>query len=134
MKINDPAVVAEVRAAVDAYEAALMANDVEALDGAFWASPHTVRYGVAENLYGFDEIAAFRVGRTGGSPQRRQLRVEVTALGPDVAIANVEFVRADTGRNGRQSQTWLRTDQGWKVVSAHVSLRQDGADQRGDRP
>jgi hypothetical protein len=129
--INDPEVVAEVRAAADAYEAALMANDLDALDGAFWASPHTVRYGVAENLYGFDEIAAFRAGRRGGSPPRRRVRTEILALGPDVAVVNVEFVRTDTGRNGRQSQTWLRTEEGWKVIAAHVSLRQDGADQRG---
>ena len=131
LPINDPGVVAEVRAAVDAYETALMTNDVAALDGAFWASPHTVRYGVAENLYGFDEIAAFRVGRRGGSPPRERLRTEIVALGPDVAVANVEFVRTDTGRNGRQSQTWLRTEEGWKVVAAHVSLRQADADQRG---
>ncbi len=131
LPINDAGVVAEVRAAVDAYETALMTNDVATLDGAFWASPHTVRYGVAENLYGFDEIAAFRVGRRGGSPPRERLRTEIVALGPDVAVANVEFVRTDTGRNGRQSQTWLRTDEGWKVVAAHVSLRQGDADQRG---
>ncbi len=131
LPINDAGVAAEVRAAVDAYEMALMTNDVAALDGAFWASPHTVRYGVAENLYGFDEIAAFRVGRRGGSPPRERLRTEIVALGPDVAVANVEFVRTDTGRNGRQSQTWLRTDEGWKVVAAHVSLRQGDADQRG---
>jgi hypothetical protein len=131
MTIDDPEVLAEVRAAVDAYETALMTNDVEALDGAFWAAPQTVRYGVAENLYGFDEIAAFRVGRAGGSPPRERLRTEIVALGRDVAVANVEFVRTDTGRNGRQSQTWLRTAQGWKVVAAHVSLRQGGADQRG---
>ncbi len=131
MMINDPNVLSQVRAAVDAYEDALMANDVEALDGFFWSSPHTVRFGVAENLYGFEEIAAFRVGRQGGSPPRRRLRTEILALGPDIAVANVEFVRTDTGRNGRQSQIWLKTDIGWKVASAHVSLRQGETDQRG---
>ena len=130
MTLNDPEVMAEVRGAVDAYEAALMANDLEALDAAFWVSPHTVRYGVSENLYGYDEIAAFRVGRKGGSPSRERVRTEILTLGPDVAVVNVEFIRAG-GRNGRQSQTWLRTAEGWKVASAHVSLRQDGADQRG---
>jgi hypothetical protein len=129
--VNDPDILTQVRAAVDAYEDALMRNDVEALDGFFWNSPCTVRYGVAENLYGFDEIAAFRVGRQGGSPPRRRLRTEIVALGPDVAVANVEFIRTDTGRNGRQSQIWLRTQSGWKVISAHVSLRQAAADQRG---
>ncbi len=130
MIINDPAVLAEVTALVDAYEVALMSNDVAALDGAFWASPHTVRLGVAENLWGFDEIAAFRVGRAGGSPPRTRLRTEVTTFGSDFAIANVEFRREDTGKIGRQSQTWVRTADGWKVVCAHVSLMQGGSDQR----
>lgn len=130
MIVNDPAVRAEVAALVDAYEAALMSNDVEALDGAFWNSPHTVRLGVAETLWGFEEIAAFRVGRTGGSPPRTRLRTEITTFGSDFAIANVAFRRDDTGRIGRQSQTWIRTEDGWKVASAHVSLMQESADQR----
>lgn len=130
MIINDPAVLAEVTALVDAYETALMTNDVAALDGAFWVSPHTVRLGVAENLWSFDEIAAFRVGRAGGSPPRTRLRTEITTFGSDFAIANVLFQRDDTGRLGRQSQTWIRVEDGWKVASAHVSLMQEGADQR----
>jgi len=128
--LNNPVVLAQVAEAVDAYETALMANDVEALDGAFWNSPHTVRLGVAENLYGFAEIAAFRVGRAGGSPPRTRLRTEITTFGDDFAIANVEFQRDGGGNIGRQSQTWIRTADGWKVASAHVSLLQAGADQR----
>ena len=131
MILNKPSVLAEVTEAVDAYERALMSNDVESLDGAFWNSPVTVRYGVAENLYGFGEIAAYRMGRSGGSPARDRVRTEIATFGDDLAVANVEFVRTDTGRSGRQSQTWLRTPEGWKVVSAHVSLLQTGADQRG---
>jgi len=131
MTINDPIVLTQVQAAVDAYEEALMTNDVEALDGFFWNSPHTVRFGVAENLYGFDEIAAFRLGRQGGSPPRRRVRTEIVAFGSDIAVAHVEFIRTDTGRNGRQSQIWIKTDGVWKVASAHVSLRQGAADQRG---
>jgi hypothetical protein len=131
MMINDPQIVAEVRAAVDAYEVALMTNDIETLDGFFWNSPYTVRLGVAENLYGFEDIAAFRIGRRGGSPPRERLRTEILTFGSDVAVANVEFIRSDTRRNGRQSQTWLRTEDGWKVAAAHVSLRQSEADQRG---
>jgi len=130
MIINDPAVLAEVTALVDAYERALMANDVAALDGAFWNSPHTVRLGVAETLWGFDKIAAFRVGRTGGSPPRTRVRTQITAFGTDVAVAHVEFRRDDTGKIGRQSQTWIRTEDGWKIASAHVSLMQESADQR----
>jgi len=130
MIVNDPATLAEVTEAVEAYEAALMANDVAALDGAFWNAPHTVRLGVAENLWGFSEIAAFRVGRSGGSPPRTRLRTEITTFGADFATANVLFRRDDSGRIGRQSQTWIRTGEGWKVASAHVSLMQDGTDQR----
>jgi hypothetical protein len=130
MNINDPDILAELRAAADAYEDALMSNDVEALDGFFWDSSHTVRYGVAENLYGFEAIAAFRVGRAGGSPTRDRLRVEILAIGRDFGVVNTEFRRHGAERAGRQSQTWIRTDAGWKVCAAHVSLLQAGADQR----
>jgi ketosteroid isomerase-like protein len=130
MIINDPETLTAVRAAVDAYEAALMANDVEGLDGMFWNAPQTVRYGVAENLYGFEAIAAFRIGRAGGSPQRARLKTEITTFGRDFAVANVEFLRTGAKQPGRQSQTWIRLDQGWKVVSAHVSLLAEGLDQR----
>lgn len=130
MIVNDPAALADVTAAVDAYETALMNNDVEALDSAFWNSPHTVRLGVAENLWGFDQIAAFRIGRAGGSPPRTRLRTQITTFGADFAIANVEFQRDGSDKVGRQSQTWIRTPDGWKVASAHVSILQAGADQR----
>ncbi len=112
MTVNAPDVLAEVTAAVDAYETALMANDVEALDGFFRDAPETVRYGVAENLYGFKAIAAFRIGRSGGSPARSRLRTEITTLGRDFAIANVEFLREGAKRPGRQSQAWIRTENG----------------------
>ena len=133
MTVNDPPVLAEVTAAVDAYEAALMANDVEALDGFFRDAPETVRYGVAENLYGFAQIAAFRIGRAGGSPPRSRLRTEITTFGRDFAVANVEFLREGAKRPGRQCQAWVRTENGWKIVSAHVSLLQEGVDQRLSR-
>jgi len=131
--VNAPDVLAEVTAAVDAYELALMTNDVEALDGFFRDAPETVRYGVAENLYGFAEIAAFRIGRAGGSPQRSRLRTEITTFGRDFAIANVEFLREGAKQPGRQSQAWIRAENGWKIVSAHVSLLQGGVDQRLSR-
>jgi hypothetical protein len=131
MIINDETVLKEVRAAVGAYEAALSANDLAALDDFFWDAPETVRLGVSENLYGFAAIAAFRKGRVGGSPPRKPIRTEILALGLDVAVAHVEFLREDTGRLGRQSQTWIRTDAGWKVASAHVSLLQGAPDHRG---
>jgi hypothetical protein len=122
MHINDPAVLAEVEAAFAAYEAALMANDIDTLDALFWDAPQTLRYGVGENLYGYEAIAAFRKARPGGSPQRRLTRTVITTFGADFATANTEFLREGSARIGRQSQTWLRTPQGWRIVAAHVSL------------
>ena len=122
MQVNDPAVLAEVTAAFNAYEAALMANDVETLDALFWNAEHTIRYGVGENLYGFDEIAAFRLARPGGSPQRVLTRTVITTFGQDYGTANTEFLREGSARIGRQSHAWARTPDGWRIVAAHVSL------------
>ncbi len=121
MTIDDPQTLAAVTAAFQAYEAALMANDVAELDRLFWASPLTVRYGVGEVLYGAEEIRAFRKGR-GGSPQRRLGRFEIHTFGGDFATANAEFFREGSTVRGRQSQSWVRFAEGWKVVAAHVSL------------
>ncbi len=121
--INDPAVLAEVTASFEAYETALMANDIRALDWLFWASPNTVRYGVGENLYGEDEIMAFRKTRLGGSPQRVLTRVAITTFGRDFATANAEFERPGDGRAGRQSHAWARLAEGWRIVAAHVSFK-----------
>ena len=123
LAINDPAVVAEVTALFETYEAALMANDIKALDWLFWASPNTVRYGVGENLYGEDEIMAFRKTRLGGSPQRALIRTEITTFGRDFATANAEFRREGDGRVGRQSHTLVRLPEGWRIVAAHVSFK-----------
>jgi len=121
-EINLPEVVAEVRTAFDRYEDALVHNKVEVLDALFWDSPHTLRYGATENLYGYQAIAAFRAGRPSQGLMRELLRVEITTYGRDFATANCEFRREDSTRTGRQSQTWMRTAQGWRVVAAHVSL------------
>ena len=121
MIVNDPQVIAQVRAAFDAYERALMADDIPAMDALFRAAPETVRYGVGEVLYGIEQIRAFRTGR-GGSPQRTLARVEIASYGKDFATANAEFHRQGDPRRGRQSQSWVRFADGWKVVSAHVSL------------
>jgi hypothetical protein len=125
MTINDPEVMAEVAAAFAAYETALMANDVATLDRLFWASPQVLRYGVGENLYGQDEIVAFREARPGGSPQRILTRTVITTFGQDYATANSEFVREGSMRVGRQSHAWVRLPQGWRIVEAHVSLMAD---------
>ncbi|AKP89581.1 oxalurate catabolism protein HpxZ [Achromobacter ruhlandii] len=122
MDINLPAVVAEVTMAFARYEAALVNNQVDVLDELFWDSPHTLRYGAGENLYGYDAIRAFRAGRSPQGLARRVLRTAITTYGHDFATTNIEFQRDGSDRIGRQSQTWMRTPQGWRVVSAHVSL------------
>jgi hypothetical protein len=121
MEINKPEVLAEVDAAFERYEAALNANDVAVLDASFWASGHTVRYGLGENLYGRDEILAFRKGRPAVDLRRKVLRKAITTYGNDFATANCEFLKTDSNRRGRQSQTWIRLPEGWRIVSAHVS-------------
>lgn len=126
MIIDDPATLAEVTALVDRYEQALGTNDIETLDAMFWQSERAVRFGVGECLYGIDEILAFRKARPGGSPPRELPRVEITTFGRDFAVANVEFQRIGGNRIGRQSQSWARLPEGWRIVSAHVSLQGEG--------
>ncbi|MBF0859915.1 oxalurate catabolism protein HpxZ [Gluconobacter sp. LMG 31484] len=120
--LNDPGVLTEVTAMSDRYEKALGDNALLELDALFYNGAETVRYGVGENLYGFDEIQAFRRNRTGGSPPREVLRRLVTAIGKDVATVDLEFQRIGSDRIGRQSQTWFRSPEGWKIIAAHVSL------------
>lgn len=126
MLINDPLVMGEVQAAFDAYERALMENDLDALDALFWNSPFTVRFGPGQNLYGFEAIAAFRVARVGGSPQRSVFKTVITTFGTDFATANTEFQREGAPKPGRQSQSWVRMPEGWRVVSAHISMLGEG--------
>ena len=123
MEINLPEVRAEVEAAFARYEAALVNNDVATLRELFWRSEHTIRYGIAENLYGSDEITAFRAARLPIGLARRISRTVITTYGRDFATASTLFER-DTvpGKIGRQMQTWARMPEGWRVVAAHVSL------------
>jgi len=122
-EINLPEVLAEVAAAFGRYEKALNENDVAVLDELFWDSALTIRYGIGENLYGKDEINAFRSGRSPVGLTRTISRTVITTYGRDMATANTLFERESTaGKIGRQSQTWMRTPQGWRVVSAHVSV------------
>ena len=125
MTIDDPVLLQEVTAAFHAYERALMANDVPAMDALFHDAPTTNRYGVGEVLYGIDEIRAFRKGR-GGSPQRKLGKVAITVYGDGFATADAEFFREGSDRRGRQTQAWVKFSDGWKVVSAHVSLEGSG--------
>ncbi|WP_242873804.1 oxalurate catabolism protein HpxZ [Pseudacidovorax intermedius] len=121
-EINLPDVLAEVNAVFDDYERALTTNDVPVLDRLFWDSEHTLRYGATENLYGFAAIQAFRQGRPANNLEREITARAITTFGRDFAVANVEFCRTGSPRIGRQSQTWVRLPEGWKVVAAHVSL------------
>ena len=120
--INLPEVLAEVTAAFARYEQALVSNDVAVLDELFWDTPHTLRYGVGENLYGYAAICDFRAARPSQGLARTVHKTVITSYGRDFATANIEFQRAGSDRPGRQSQTWMRTAAGWRVVAAHVSL------------
>jgi hypothetical protein len=122
LEINRPEVLAEVTAAFLSYERALVANDVAALDHHFWESPRNVRYGIAENHYGAEAIAAFRRSRPPVDLTRDLVNTVITTFGRDFATANTEFRGRGTAATGRQSQVWVRTGAGWQIVAAHVSL------------
>ena len=124
LEINAPDVVAEVTACCEAYERALVTNDVPALQAFFWDSPHTIRFGAAEQLYGAGEISAFRSSRVINFAGRKSRRLTVLVLGRDTAVAMLEFSALVNGspRHGRQTQVWARfPDLGWRVTAAHVS-------------
>jgi hypothetical protein len=128
LEINIPEVKVEVEAAFAEYEAALVSNDVETLDRLFLHAPQTVRYGVGENLYGHAEIAAFRAARSPLNLDRMLERTLITTYGRDMATAWTLFRRPSLiGKVGRQSQVWMRTPKGWRVVAAHVSLMTEAA-------
>jgi hypothetical protein len=125
MVINDPEVVAELAALYPKYEAALMANDAETLTAMFWNSEHALRFGSAENLHGYEEISAFRKGRPSVNLARAINRLDIVTFGRDFGSVTLEFERqAGAGTiHGRQSQVWVRFTEGWRIVSAHVSIR-----------
>lgn len=126
MDIDLPEVVAEVRAAFERYERALVTNDVAELDALFWDDARTLRYGGAENLYGIAAIRAFRAARSPAGLERTLDGTVITTYGRDIAVASTLFRRETApGRVGRQMQTWMRTPEGWKVVAAHVSVIDD---------
>jgi hypothetical protein len=114
-------IAAEVRAIFDEYEAALVRHDNEVLSNFFWDSPHTIRYGVREHSHGIDSIRAFRADTTPVHPQRRLRETVVVAFSADSASACTQFLAPDTTLIGRQTQTWIRFPEGWKIVAAHVS-------------
>jgi hypothetical protein len=122
MDINLPFVWTEVNAVFARYEDALVHNKTEVLDELFWPNEFTVRFGVAENLYGIDAIRAFRNARPAMGLARTLSHTIITTYGRDFATAMTEFKREGGDRSGRQSQTWVRMPAGWRVVAAHVSL------------
>jgi hypothetical protein len=126
---NLPNVVAEVRDLFERYEQALIDKNVDVLDATFWNSPHTIRYALNENGYGFAEIHAHRVRRPPGPGiKEKRIRLEILTLGRDLATVNLEFKVRGQAQVGRQSQTWVRfPDVGWKVISAHVSVVPESA-------
>jgi hypothetical protein len=120
-EINLPDVVAEVTAAFNRYEVALTTNDVAVLDELFWNSPYTLRYGATENLLSYEAIRDFRSARPSKGLARDLRNTVITTYGRDYATANTEFIRTSELRIGRQSHTWLRLPEGWRIVAAHVS-------------
>ena len=122
MDINTPEIHAEVSAVFARYEAALVGNDVAVLDELFWPSEFTIRYGTAEQLRGIEAIRAFRLARPAVGLPRSLAHTVITTFGRDFATAMTEFHRSGQANIGRQSQTWVRMPEGWRVVAAHVSL------------
>lgn len=125
MQINDPTIIAEIEACFARYEAALGQYDPDTLDGFFWNDPRVIRYGEGECLYGHEAIAAFR--RTVSTlPQRSLRNTTIMTFGRDYATANTEFVHDGETRLGRQTQTWVRMPEGWRITAAHVSFLDEG--------
>ena len=131
MEIDLPDVLAEVTAQFARYEQALVSNDVAVLNELFHRDARTLRYGIGENLYGYDEVTAFRAARSPVGLMRRTARTVITSYGRDAAVASTLFYR-DTmpGKVGRQMQTWIRFPEGWRIVAAHVSIIDEASDQK----
>ena len=121
LETNLPAPLAELNQVFDQYEDALIHNKVEILDALFWDSPHTLRYGARENLFGYEAIKAFRAARPAVGLVREIVDRHIVTYGDTLGVANVTFMRSGETRIGRQSQTWIKFAEGWRVVSAHVS-------------
>jgi hypothetical protein len=130
MQIDLPDVLAEVTAQFARYEKALVTNDVAVLDELFRNDPRTLRYGIGENLYGYEALTAFRAARSPVGLMRRTAQTVITTYGRDAAVASTLFYRDSApGKVGRQMQTWMRSAEGWKIVAAHVSVIDEPRDQ-----
>lgn len=122
MELNSFKIQREIEIYSDAYERALAENNIKILDDLFWAGSEVVRYGVTENLYGSDEIAAFRRTRKGGAPARKNTYRHITTINDNCAVVSIEFQQEYSHKKGRQMQTWIRINNKWKIIAAHVSL------------
>ena len=121
MDIDHPPVVAEITAMLDRYDLAIASNDLDALDAMFWRSDKTLRYGPNGSLYGHAAISACRRGRNINGVERTRGRTVITTFGENFATADAEYSRPELRGTTRQSQTWVRMPEGWRIVSAHVS-------------
>jgi hypothetical protein len=121
LEVNRPEVVADITAVFERYEAALVANDIDTLDELFWDSPDIVRFGLADRQHGFAEVSAFRRSQARQTLPRELRNTVVTTIGQDLALLTTEFAPDGQTGVGRQSQTWLRIEGAWRVVTAHVS-------------
>jgi hypothetical protein len=131
MQVDLPDVLAEVTEQFTRYEKALVSNDVAVLDDLFRADTRTLRYGIGENLYGHDAIAAFRAARSPVGLMRKTAKTVITTYGRDTAVASTLFYRDSLpGKVGRQMQTWVRFPEGWRIVAAHVSIIDEAPDQK----
>src|ERR1700730_8799148 len=134
MQVDLPDVLAEVTEQFARYEKALVSNDVTVLDELFRADSRTLRYGVGENLYGYDAIMAFRAARSPMGLMRKTARTVITTYGRDAAVASTLFYRDSwPGRVGRQRQTWVRFAEGWRIVAAHVSIIDEPENKKTDQ-
>lgn len=120
--INQHEIVQEITRLFLDYESALVSNDVEALCGFFWKHPALTRYGVADKQLGHEAMVAYRESVPAPNFKRELTDVRITTFGPDTAVAMCEFKRSDTDLHGFQTQTWVRLPEGWRIVSAHVSM------------
>ncbi len=127
IEINDAATIAELAELYPKYEEALVTNDLATLTAMFWSAPEVMRFGVSENLYGIEELEAFRRGRSPLNLARRVIRLDIVSFGKDFGSITLEFERESNGNtvHGRQSQSWVRLPEGWRIVAAHVSLLPD---------
>jgi hypothetical protein len=133
MQVDLPDALAEVTEAFTRYEKALVSNDVAVLDALFRADARTLRYGVGENLYGYEAIMAFRAARSPIGLNRTTAKTVITTYGRDTAVASTLFYRETLpGKVGRQMQTWVRFAEGWKIVAAHVSIIADPESSKGE--